>query len=67
MGMLVSARASFELVQKGLMAGIPLIAAMGATSTLAVELALENGMTLISFLKENRFNIYAHPERVSDI
>jgi FdhD protein len=65
--MLVSARASFELVQKGLMAGIPLIAAMGATSTLAVELAHENGMTLISFLKENRFNIYAHPERVSDI
>ncbi|MBK8502518.1 MAG: formate dehydrogenase accessory sulfurtransferase FdhD [Saprospiraceae bacterium] len=65
--MLVSARASFEMVQKALMAGIPIIAAMGATTTLAIELAQENDMTLISFLKENRFNIYSHPERVSDI
>jgi FdhD protein len=66
-GMVVSARASFEMVQKALMAGIPLIAAMGATTTLAVELAQENDMTLISFLKESRFNIYTHPERVIDI
>lgn len=65
--MLVSARASFEMVQKALMAGIPLIAAMGATTTLAVELAQENDMTLISFLKESRFNVYSHPERVLDL
>ncbi|MCB0664620.1 MAG: formate dehydrogenase accessory sulfurtransferase FdhD [Saprospiraceae bacterium] len=64
MAILVSARASFELVQKALMAGIPLIAAVGATSSLAIELADENDMTLIGFLKSDRFNIYTHKERI---
>lgn len=64
LAIVVSARASFELVQKALMAGVPLLAAVGATSSLAVDLAEENGMTLIGFIKQDRFNIYTHPERV---
>ncbi len=61
---LVSGRAGFELVQKSLIAGIPIMAAVGAPSSLAVRLAMESGMTLIGFLKEEKYNIYTHPQRI---
>jgi len=61
---LVSGRAGFELVQKSVVAGAPVLVAVGAPSSLAVELATEAGMTLIGFLRNEQFNIYTHPERV---
>jgi FdhD protein len=62
--LLVSGRVSFELVQKAIMAGIPIIAAIGAPSSLAIDLAEQNGMTLIGFLKEKTMNVYCSAERI---
>lgn len=63
-GLLVSGRASFELMQKALVAGFPLLAAVGAPSSLAVQTAKEFDMTLVGFLRDENFNIYAGPERI---
>ncbi len=62
--LLVSGRASFEIVQKALAAGLPLVAAVSAPSTLAVDFARENNQPLIGFLRPPSFNIYSHIERV---
>ena len=65
LGIIVSGRASFELMQKTLVAGIPMLVAVSAPSSLAVRLAKEFNMTLVGFLRGDTFNIYAGEERIS--
>jgi FdhD protein len=63
--LLVSGRASFELTQKAWMAGVPILAAVSAPSTLAVDLAVEAGITLVAFLRGRTMNVYSRPDRLT--
>ena len=60
----VSGRVSFEIVQKAWIAGVPVICAVSAPTSLAIDLAITAGVTLVAFARESRFNVYSHPERI---
>jgi FdhD protein len=60
----VSGRSSFEIVQKAFLGGLPLVAAVSAPSSLAIDLAHRAGITLLGFVRGDRFNLYTHPQRL---
>mgnify|MGYP000868151617 CR=1 FL=1 len=62
--LLLSGRVSFEMIQKALAAGIPLVAAISAPSSLAIDFARESGQTLIGFLRGSTMNVYTHEQRL---
>ena len=64
--LLVSGRTSFEIIQKAVRAGIPIIASIGSPSSMAVEIAMAFNLTLLGFVSSERFNVYSSPERFSD-
>jgi FdhD protein len=64
--LLVSGRLGFEIAQKAALAGVRVVAAVSAPTSLAVDLAEETGLTLVGFLRGERFNVYTHPERIAE-